>query len=102
MKLSFQNKLQRSVHYEIKVDGVLVKDFIITEPPVVNTPVNVYLGSPWRQPIAGKVKNLKISGSPSISGRRKQRYSDIPYFESFQFGIFGLSVHWRRASNWPP
>ena len=52
----------QNVHYKIKIDGDLVKEWSGTEPRSVNytTPVNVYLGSPWRNPIKGKIRNLVI------------------------------------------
>ena len=54
----------QSVRYEVKIDGSLVKEWSLTESPPADLPVNVYLSSPWRQPMNGSVRNLQISNSP--------------------------------------
>merc|ERR1719397_100124 len=47
--------------YKIMIDEELAGNWTQSEPPVKDEEVKVYLSSPWRDPLNGKVRNLEMS-----------------------------------------
>merc|ERR1719397_2040614 len=50
--------------YKIMIDEELAGNWTQSEPPVKDEEVKVYLSSPWRDPLNGKVRNLEMSFTP--------------------------------------
>merc|ERR1739838_392360 len=50
--------------YKIIIDEELKGNWTQSEPPVKDEEVKVYLSSPWRDPLNGKVRNLEMSFTP--------------------------------------